>query len=136
MIVKIGRCKNCNGAPHERVFDQPTLLELRRIKKLTGLTANTMDQAINEADPDALAALLDLLHRRNNIILSWDEIDLDFNAFEMRPDAEEQEAAAAQAENPAGKHAAPPTTPNGDPNAAASTEWSSTTPSDSGATSG
>ncbi|MEU1596209.1 hypothetical protein ABZ468_25955 [Streptomyces sp. NPDC005708] len=135
MIVKIARCRNCNGAQHNWIFDQPTLLELRRIKKLTGLSAVTMGDAIDEGDPDAMAALLDLLHRRQNIVIPWDEIDLDFDALDMRPDAEDQEVAAQAESNPGGKHAAPPTTPSGAPTEAGSTPWSAPMPSDFGATS-
>jgi hypothetical protein len=157
VIVTIVACRNCNGTAHHWVMSEPTLLELRRIKRLTGLTARTLEPALNDGDPDAMAALLDLLHRRQNIIIPFDEIDLDFDGFDMKPDAEEEQAAkvkqaAAQAAGgPVGKPADPPpaprpmpvpgpvptamTIPNGAPSTAESTAWSATTPPVSGGTS-
>lgn len=92
-IVRIKNCLNC-GIAHEWVFTGPTLKELRLIKSLTSLSAVQFAAAGDEADPDALAALLVVLHKRDKINVSFDDVDLDFEDFEMQLTDEEADQQA------------------------------------------
>ncbi|UNZ20629.1 hypothetical protein [Streptomyces sp. 891-h] len=137
MIAKIDKCRNC-GTPHEWVYDEPTLLELRRIKKMFGWTARGFQEAMVDGDPDAMACLLDLLHRRDGVEIPFDAIDVDFTGFDMIDDEEEKEAARL-AEAAAGKPAAAPVDPtpilNGALSTVGSTDRSGTIPPAFGGTS-
>jgi hypothetical protein len=106
MIVKIGKCLNCEVG-HEWEFDGATLKELRTIKKLTGYDFKSFAAASDEGDPEALAALLYVLHKRGKIEVPFDDIDLDFTDFDMVLTAEEQEASdrLEKAAEKAGKEA-------------------------------
>lgn len=92
-FVKIKKCLTCK-IPHEWWFEGPTLKELRMIKKLTGMTGMDYATAADTGDPDAVSALIYILHKRDKIEVPWDDIDLDFNDFEM----EETEAEIAERE--------------------------------------
>ena len=107
-FVTIKQCRNC-GVSHEWEFDAPTLKELRTIKKLTGFAGLAFGEAISESDPEALAALLYILHERDKISVPFDDVDLDFNDFEMREtDAEVAEREALEAGTGKGKGAGHP----------------------------
>jgi hypothetical protein len=88
--IVIKDCLNCH-VPHEWDFDAPTLRELRTIKKLTGLTGKGFAEASEESDPDAMAALIYVLHQRDKIKIQFDDVDLDFSDFEMIESEEEKE---------------------------------------------
>lgn len=94
-IIKIDQCVNCSGADspvaHEFLFDGLLLRELRDIKKITGMGQAAFAKAGDDGDPEALAALLWIMHKRHKILIPFDDIDLDFNHFEMVLTAEEQE---------------------------------------------
>lgn len=92
MIVTVEKCVNCDTA-HEWLFDAPSLKELRVIKKLTGMGQVAFAAAGDDGDPEALAALLYILHRRSKIDVPFDDIDLDFKGFDMRLTDEEQREA-------------------------------------------
>jgi len=62
------------------------------IKALTGMSAAEFAEAGDTGDPDALAALLCVLHKRNGITIALDDVDIDFSDFDMVPTAEEQAA--------------------------------------------
>jgi CHAT domain-containing protein len=66
-----------------------TLRELRMIKNLTGMRAGEFAEASDEMDPDAIAALIYVLHQRDKISVAFEEVDLDFKDFEI--EATEQE---------------------------------------------
>jgi hypothetical protein len=87
-LVTIKDCLNCN-VDHEWLFQGLTLKELRTIKTLTGMTQKAFSEAGDEGDPEALASLVYVLHKRSKINLAFDDVDLDFNNFSM--DLTEQE---------------------------------------------
>ena len=89
-VIKIKKCLNC-GIAHEWLFTGMTLRELRDIKRLTGMKAKDFAQAGDDGDPEALAVLVWLLHKRSKITVGFDDVDLDFDDFSMEPT--EQEAA-------------------------------------------
>ena|ERR1700744_1944704 len=89
-IVKINKCLNC-GVSHEWLFEGMTLKELRTVKKICGMGQTEFEKAGDEGDPEALAALLYVLHGRDKIKIDFDEIDLDFNDFKMDLTPQEQE---------------------------------------------
>ena len=89
--IVVQDCLNCN-ADHEWLFSSPTLKELRLIKSLTGWDGKEYAERSENSDPDALAALLYVLHRRDKIKLNWDDVDLDFEKFEMIETPDEKEA--------------------------------------------
>lgn len=110
-IVKIKNCMNCKIG-HEWIFDGPSLKELRTIKTLTGLNGVSFGDAAAESDPEALAALLYVLHKRDKITIPFEDIDLDFSDFEM--DETEEERAEREAAEASAKGKAPrPKTRNG-----------------------
>lgn len=114
MNIKINKCLNC-GTAHDWPYDQPTLRELRRIKARTAMNSREYGEGLTGGDPEATTALIDLLHRREGIELRWDDIDLDFDDFDIVPTAMEE--AAANSESGKGDEAEPPI-PNGETPAA------------------
>lgn len=88
-IINIKKCLNC-GVAHEWLFSGMTLKELREVKKLTGMKAKDFASAGDDGDPEALAALVWILHKRAKITVPFDDVDLDFNDFSMEPTDEEQ----------------------------------------------
>jgi hypothetical protein len=87
-VVKIKGCLTCHIA-HEWLFEGATLKELRLIKQLTGMNVKQFAEMGDDLDPEAIAALIYILHTRDNIKIPFDDIDLDFNDFEMEPTEEE-----------------------------------------------
>jgi hypothetical protein len=76
-----------------------TLKELRVIKKLTGMGQRAFAEAGDEGDPEALAALIYVLHKRDRINIPFDDVDLDFTKFTMEPTEQELKELAAVEEN-------------------------------------
>jgi len=98
--ITISKCVNC-GIGHEWDFDVPTLKEMRQIKKLTGLAGQDFAQASEAMDPEAIAALLYVMHKRDKITIPFDDIDINFTDFHMTETEEEKkerEAMQAQGE--------------------------------------
>lgn len=91
-LIKISKCENC-GIAHEWIFDAPKLKELRDIKKLTGMSGNAFMEASDQGDPDALAALIYVLHKRDKITVNFDDVDLDFATLDIEPTEDEKKAA-------------------------------------------
>jgi hypothetical protein len=102
-LVTIKDCLNCN-TDHEWLFEGLSLKELRMIKKLTGMSQRAFAEAGDEGDPDALAALIYVLHVRDRIKVPFDEVDLDFSKFTMEPTEQElkeaEEMVSEQDEDP------------------------------------
>ena len=97
-LVTIRDCLNCD-IDHEWLFEAMSLKELRIIKKLTGMGQKAFAEAGDEGDPEALAALIYVLHMRDRIKLPFDDVDLDFKKFSMEATEQEiKEAEAALAE--------------------------------------
>lgn len=96
-LVEIKDCLNCQ-IDHEWLFESMTLKELRVIKKLTGMGQKAFAEAGDEGDPEALAALLYVLHKRDKINIPFADVDLDLTKFKMEPTEQElKELAAAEA---------------------------------------
>lgn len=96
-LVEIKDCLNCQ-VDHEWLFESMTLKELRVIKKLTGMGQKAFAEAGDEGDPEALAALLYVLHKRDKINIPFADVDLDLTKFKMEPTEQElKELAAAEA---------------------------------------
>lgn len=62
------------------------------IKALTGMSAEQFARAGDDGDPDALAALICILHKRDKINIALDDVDVDFEDFDMEVTAEEKAA--------------------------------------------
>lgn len=92
-LITVKNCENCH-IDHEWLFDGAKLKELRVIKKLTGMSQRAFAEAGDEGDPEALAALIYILHKRDKITIPFEDIDLDFQNFSM--EATEQELAEAE----------------------------------------
>lgn len=90
-VIRIKKCLLC-GVKHEWMFDGATLKELRVIKQLTGMNARQFAESGDDLDPDAIAALLVILHQRDKINASLDDVDIDFNDFAMDPTEDEKKA--------------------------------------------
>jgi Tfp pilus assembly PilM family ATPase len=76
-----------------------TLKELRVIKKLTGMGQKAFAEAGDEGDPEALAALIYVLHKRDKISIPFDDVDLDFTKFTMEATEQELKELAAVEED-------------------------------------
>jgi len=87
-LVTIKDCLNCD-IDHEWLFESMTLRELRVIKKLTGMGQKAFAEAGDEGDPEALAALIYILHKRDKINVPFADVDLDFTKFTMEPTEQE-----------------------------------------------
>jgi len=87
-LVTIRDCLNCD-IDHEWLFESMTLKELRVIKKLTGMGQKAFAEAGDEGDPEALAALIYVLHKRDKINVPFSDVDLDFTKFTMEPTEQE-----------------------------------------------
>jgi hypothetical protein len=88
-FIKIKSCKNC-GVAHDWLFDGMDLQELRSIKKLTGMRANEFGEALDAMDPDAIAAMMYCLHKRNGITIPFDDVNLDFRDLDIQTTEEEE----------------------------------------------
>jgi hypothetical protein len=97
-LVTIRDCLNCE-IDHEWLFESMTLKELRVIKKLTGMGQRAFAEAGDEGDPEALAALIYVLHKRDRINIPFDDVDLDFTKFTMEPTEQELKELAAVEED-------------------------------------
>jgi Zn-dependent oligopeptidase len=87
-VIKIKDCLNCH-IEHEWLFNGATLMELRTIKQLTGMNGKDFATGGDDLEPEALAALVYILHKRSKITIPFENVDLDFNDFEMIPTDEE-----------------------------------------------
>lgn len=74
------------------MFDGATLKELRMVKQLTGMNARQFAEAGDDLDPDAIAALMVVLHKRDDITVALDDVDIDFSDFAMEPTEDEKKA--------------------------------------------
>jgi hypothetical protein len=114
-LITINNCCNC-GVAHEWIFEGLRLKELRSVKKLTGLNGMAFEEAAEQSDPEALAALIWILHKRDKITIPFDDVDLDFTDFDMAETEDERqarEAAEAQekalkGKGPAARNGRPP----------------------------
>ena len=93
-LVTIRECLNCD-IDHEWLFESMTLKELRLIKKLPGMGQKAFAEAGDEGDPEALAALIYVLHKRDKIVIPFEDVDLDFTKFKMEPTEQELKELAA-----------------------------------------
>jgi len=108
-FVRVKNCVNC-GIAHEWLFDGMSLQELRTIKQLTNLRAQEFAIAMDETDPDAIAAMIYILHRRDKIVVPFEDVDLDFKDFsidETEEEIKEREEIEAKAQAAADEAQAP-----------------------------
>ncbi|HYS43631.1 MAG TPA: hypothetical protein VEM32_06585 [Geobacteraceae bacterium] len=61
------------------------------VKRLTGMNGLDFSNAFKVMDPDALAALMVILHARDKIKVSIDDVNIDFDDFGMEITPEEQD---------------------------------------------
>jgi hypothetical protein len=146
-IIKNCLCPPCGGASHEWDYRSLLLSEMRVVTAKTGIKGNeAFGEAIESEDPEALTALIDILHRRAGVAVRWEEIDLDPEDFDvtltdeerarLTPEQLKEFEAVERGEATAGKDAAEgpgPSPGSGDGNGAVLTPRWPTTPTDSGA---
>jgi hypothetical protein len=94
-MIRVKECKTCH-TDHEWLFDGFDLKEMRRIKKLTKMTIKAFAEAGDDGDPDALTAMLKILHERIGVEIPMDDINLDFKNFSMEPTEDELAEMEAQ----------------------------------------
>jgi hypothetical protein len=89
--IKKCLCPPCNGIPHEWDFRSLLLSEQRIVLAKTGIKGRqAFGQALEEEDPEAWTALMDIMHRRSGIAVRWEEIDLDMEAIDVSLTDEEK----------------------------------------------
>lgn len=98
-FIKVKDCLTCHVG-HDWLFTGATLKELRAIKQATGLTLKGFAAAADDGDPDAIAALVWILHKREKINVAFDDVDIDFGDFEQVL-TDEEKAAIEEAEREA-----------------------------------
>ena len=112
--VTIEKCLNCE-IKHSWLFAGMDLQDLRAIKQLTGMRAAEYSEASENMDPDAIAALLFVLHRKDGITIPFEDINVDFNDMTVEPTEEEiaaEEAAKKELEAKAAMMAAKASAPS------------------------
>jgi hypothetical protein len=89
--IKKCLCPPCNGAAHEWDFKALLLSEQRIVLAKTGIKGRkAFGQALEEEDPEAWTALMDILHRRAGIGMRWEEIELDLEEVDVELTDEEK----------------------------------------------
>lgn len=92
MIVELKDClvPVCEGATHRWEFERPTLRELKRIQETIGMDPDEFETAMNDGLSsqaiDAILVLVDILHRRNKVVVPFDEIDADIQNLDFIAD--------------------------------------------------
>lgn len=152
MFITISKClvPACNGASHRWEFERPTLREIQRIETATGLDLDAWGEGLNEAlstftsvGIKATLALVDILHRRDGVVVPFDEIDIDPGDIDVSVEGSDADQTDEDQEDDGeGKDPSPaPTSPHPEPasdstsgpsSEAESAPRSSTTPPTSG----
>jgi hypothetical protein len=92
MIIELKKClvPACEGVDHRWEFERPTLREILRIQKVSGLDIDAWSDGLNEFGEgvsaqmiDSILALIDILHRRIGVRVPFEEIDVDLGAFDF-----------------------------------------------------
>lgn len=99
MIIISRKClvPDCDGADHKWEIERPTLREFRFIQETVGLDPDQFEAAMNEGGTiqsiDAVLVLLAILHRRDRVIVPFEDIDADLAHLEFLfdPEAEPEE---------------------------------------------
>lgn len=100
------------GTEYEWDSDRLLVAEARELKTYTGFTPPRWLAALDESDPDAVAALIFLAKKRAGETLRFSDLDtLDYADFEMEVVDPEQNDTDAQPAEEAGQDAAPDPTP-------------------------
>lgn len=74
----------------------PRLKEARLVKQTIGLLPQDFIEAVSQMDPDALCMLVSLMYTRNGQLVSYEEIDGEYEDFELELSDEEKRQAAEQ----------------------------------------
>jgi hypothetical protein len=74
----------------------PRLKEARTVKHRLGMLPEEFNDAITRMDPDALCMLISLLKYRNGEQVSYEEIDGEYEDFDVQLSEEEKKQAAEQ----------------------------------------
>lgn len=101
-LIRVKNCLNCDGASHEWVFTSPTLRETREVLETkAGQSVQEFLDGLDTMNGSTFTALMFLLHKRIGVVLKWQDVDLDFEAFDIEDT--EEELAEAKAAEEAGK---------------------------------
>lgn len=93
-LIKVAKCVNCDGKPHEWEFKIPSLKETREvIETKAGQTMAEFLDGMEVMNGSSFTALMFLLHKRIGVDLRWNEVDLDFEDLDMEDLPDEIEAA-------------------------------------------
>jgi hypothetical protein len=88
--ITINDCLTCH-VQHKWFFGGADLKELRTVKRMVGMNGVDFANAFKVMDPEALAALMVILHTRDKIKVSIDDVNIDFDDFDMEMTADERE---------------------------------------------
>lgn len=104
----VAECRTRGATEHKWEFERPTAREIQRMQKIAGMELDKWGLAL-QADGmgsekiDAALVLVDILHRRDGIIVPFEDIDLDLFDLDFAVDPDPDEAA----EDETGKDPAP-----------------------------
>lgn len=105
-LIKVAKCVNCGGKPHEWEFKMPSLRETREVIEVkAGITMREFMDGMETMNGSAFTALMFMLHKRIGVDLRWNEVDLDFEQLDM-DDLPDEIAEAEEAGKEAGKEEA------------------------------
>jgi hypothetical protein len=119
-FIRIGKCLNC-GISHDWLFEGMSLKELRTVKQLTGMRTLEFAEGCEALDPDAVTAMIYILHERDSIHIRFDDIDVDLKDFDMEStegEIKEQEDLEKRMQAEAEKAQSPKVTSSGPKSAA------------------
>lgn len=151
MIIISKNCivKGCpgRGQDHKWDWDRPTVREALRIEEILGIEIDDWASAVDGRGGtstqrlNSLLMFVDMMHRRDEIVVPWEDVDLDPGNFEMKADPDLTEAGepaegkgpARTTRSPRPKAAGRAASTSGRSPRAASPRRSSTTPTASGA---
>jgi len=96
--ITIKECMTCH-VEHRWFFSGADLKELRSVKRMVGMNGVDFANAFQVMDPEALAALMVILHARDKIKVGIDDVNIDFDDFDMEmTDDEKRQVAELEAE--------------------------------------
>jgi hypothetical protein len=86
----VPECK-ADGREHKWEFERPTIQELLRIQETLGLDPDQFEAALNADGLDivklrALLVLVQIFHKREGIIVAFEDVDLDIADLEFHAD--------------------------------------------------
>lgn len=147
MIIRLKKClaPGCEQQAHQWEFEDFTAQEMRKVQKQIGMEVPEFLQHVQEggmtaAAMDAMILLVVFMHRRDGVIVAFDDMDFHLQDLEFAdPDAPVEDAEKpTEPETTSPRREEPPvsSSTSGPEPAAESTPKSSPTPEPSGGTSG